>query len=185
MINTFFYDEELGYDGTQLRSHFALEKFKIYGNSLVAFIGPCRVDLGNMVDIEDVLNDEPISSDKMIHFILEVFNSDLEKSVLYQRMLITEIYKGIVLNINNDAKLVGDDIFCFDKKLSVSIATVSPVSSLCHTGINITIKGAPIEVSSLDDIKIDPVKFAGFVLDNFKKEYFGIQKAISKVRAVK
>ncbi len=185
MISTYLYDENLGYDGTQLRSHFALETFEIYGNSLVAFIGPCKVDLGNMVDIEDVLNEEGISSDKMIHFILEIFNSDLEKSVLFQRMLVTEIYKAIVLNINNDAKLIGDDIFCFEKKLSVSIATVSPVSSMCHTGINITVKGAPIEVSSLEEFKIDPVKFAEFVLDNFKKEYLGIQKAISKVRAVK
>lgn len=184
MISTYFHPQSLEYDGTQLRSHFALERFRVFGNSLVAFAGPCRVKIEKMVDIEDVINDEPISSERMLHFILEVFGADLEKSVLYQRLLVTEIFKGIMINVNGDARMNGDDIFCFERKLSVSIATVSPVSMLCHTGINISPRGAPVEISCLEEMNMDPEKFAHFILGGFKKEFEGVHRAMSKVRAV-
>lgn len=184
MFTTFYDKRDLKYDGTQLHSHFALEQYKVFGNSLVSFCGPCEVKLSEMVDIEDVINNEPISCDRMAHFILEIFDKDLEKAVLYQRLLITQIYKYITENFSIKTKMCGDDIYCSGRKLSVSIATVSRVSAMCHTGINISKTGAPIEIASLQGLKIDEKKFIKEVLDKFKEEYIEIQRAMSKVNPV-
>ena len=41
-----------------------------------------------MVDIEDVINSEPISSDKMLNFIIEDFEVGLYHMVALQRLFI-------------------------------------------------------------------------------------------------
>ena len=53
-----------------------------------------------------------------------------------------------------NVKRKGDDLFYNNKKLSVSIATKSTVSTLVHTGINLVSTGAPISVSSVKDMEI-------------------------------
>jgi hypothetical protein len=184
MFSFFILKDKIDYDGSQLRSHFILEKTGHYGNGAVSFIGAADVKIGHMVDLEDVLGEDFIYSPEMLHFILEFFPADLSNIVLWQRLFLLEIYKLLVAEYKLPFILDGDDLYLSDKKLSVSIATVSGVSSLIHTALNIKTENTPVKTVGLKELQIEPVELAEKVLHNFQKEYNSILKAISKVRSV-
>jgi hypothetical protein len=184
-MKTLFIDDEIKYIGSQLAPHWIYKKFKIQGDSIVAFCGESEVKLSEMVDIEDVINNEPIYSKCMLSFITEQFNIELVEGVLRQRLLITTI-KEVLESRGFKIKRNGDDLFVNDKKLSVSIATKSLTSVLIHTGINILSQGAPIAVSGLEsDLGIKDVKeFALEVMKRYSDEIDDIILASTKVRGV-
>ena len=62
MMKTKLIENEIKYIGSQLAPHWIYKNFKMQGDAIVAFIGECKVDLTEMVDIEDVINNEPIYS---------------------------------------------------------------------------------------------------------------------------
>ena len=68
-MKTKFIDKEIKYIGSQLSPHWIYKNFNIQGDVIVAFQGECKVDLTEMVDIEDVINNEPIYSKYMLSFI--------------------------------------------------------------------------------------------------------------------
>lgn len=184
-MKTLFIDDEIKYIGSQLAPHWIYNNFKIQGDAIVAFCGECEVKLTEMVDIEDVINNEPIYSKYMLSFITEQFNIELVEGVLRQRLLITTI-KEVLESKGFNVKRDGDDLFVNDKKLSVSIATKSLTSVLIHTGINILSQGAPIEVSGLEsDLGIKDIKeFALEVMKRYSDEIDDIILASTKVRGV-
>lgn len=184
-MKTLFIDNEIKYIGSQLSPHWIYKNFKIQGDAIVAFCGECEVKLTEMVDIEDVINNEPIYSKYMLSFITEQFNIELVEGVLRQRLLMTTI-KEVLENRGFKVKRDGDDLFVNDKKLSVSIATKSLTSVLIHTGINILSQGAPIEVSGLEsDLGIKDIKeFALEVMKRYSDEIDDIILASTKVRGV-
>lgn len=184
-MKTLFIDDEIKYIGSQLAPHWIYKNFKIQGDAIVAFCGECEVKLTEMVDIEDVINNEPIYSKYMLSFITEQFNVNLVEGVLRQRLLVTCI-KEVLEKRGFKARRNGDDIFVNDKKLSVSIATKSLTSILIHTGVNILSDGAPIPVSGLEsDLGIKDVKeFAVEVMKNYSEELDDIVLASTKVRGV-
>ena len=119
------------------------------------------------------------------HFIIEIFDKDLEKMVLRQRLLIAVIHETLLkflqcANIARD----GDDLYDGDCKLSVSIATSSPVSCLIHTGINISSKNTPVLTKGLRDYNIEPKELGQEIMRRFAKELSEIQHATTKVRQV-
>ena len=177
-------NESIKYDGSQLRSHFVLEKTGSYGNGGIVFIGEADVALSHMVDLEDVREGDYIYSPLMLHFILEFFPAELPKVVLWQRLFLAEIYKILVFEYKLPFSLQGDDLYLEDRKLSVSIATVSAVSSVIHTALNIKTENTPVKTVGLEELQIEPLVFARKVGENFQKEYNSIQKAIAKVRPV-
>jgi hypothetical protein len=186
-MQTLFIDKEIKYTGEQLAPHWIYKNFNIMGNALVAFIGECEVNLNHMVDIEDVINNEPIYSKKMLSFIEENFNASLVEMVFKQRLLVT-ITKEIIENKfpSTNIKRSGDDLFVNGKKLSVSIATKSITSTLIHFGLNIISEGAPVKAADLTtDVGIKDIKqFALEILEKYKDEIFDINFATSKVRGV-
>ena len=184
-MKTLFIDNEIKYIGSQLAPHWIYKNFKIQGDAIVAFCGECEVKLTEMVDIEDVINNEPIYSKYMLSFITEQFNIELVEGVLRQRLLITTI-KEVLESRGFKVKRDGDDLFVNDKKLSVSIATKSLTSVLIHTGINILSEGAPIAVSGLEsDLGIKDIKeFALEVMKRYSDEIDDIILASTKVRGV-
>ena len=184
-MKTLFIENEIKYIGSQLAPHWIYKNFKIQGDAIVAFVGECEVKLTEMVDIEDVINNEPIYSKYMLSFITEQFNVELVEGVFRQRLLVTCIKealekRGFFIRRN------GDDLFVNDKKLSVSIATKSMTSVLIHTGLNILSDGAPIPVSGLgSDLGIEDIKeFAQEVMQNYSDEIEDIILASTKVRGV-
>ena len=185
MIKTKFIDKEIKYIGSQLSPHWIYKNFNIMGDAIVAFCGECDVNLSEMVDIEDVINNEPIYSKYMLSFITEQFNIGLTEGVFRQRLLISIIKenlekRGII------AKRNGDDLIIEDKKLSVSIATKSLTSILIHTGLNILSEGAPVKASGLkSELGINDIKnFAIEVMQAYAEEIQDIELAATKVRGV-
>lgn len=185
MMQTKFIDKEIKYVGSQLAPHWIYKNFKILGDSIVAFIGECDVKLSEMVDIEDVINNEPIYSKSMLSFISEQFNIGLVEGVLRQRLLICTIKEALERR-GIEIRREGDDLFFDNRKLTVSIATKSSTSVLIHTGINIISTGAPVKASGLsEDIGITDIEeFAKEVMTKYCEEVFDIIQAGAKVRGV-
>ena len=180
-----FIDEEIKYVGSQLSPHWIYKNFNIQGDAIVAFQGECKVDLTEMVDIEDVINEEPIYSKYMLSFISEQFGIGLTEGVLRQRLLMT-IIKELLEENGIFVVRKGDDLMIDGRKLSVSIATKSITSVLIHTGLNIISEGAPIKASGLkSELGINDTKrFAEEVMKRYAVELEDIYLAGTKVRGV-
>lgn len=186
-MQTLFIDKEIDYVGTQLSPHWIYKNFNIMGNAIVAFIGGCNVSLDHMVDIEDVVNNEPIYSKRMLSIIEENFNSSLIEMVYKQRLLVTITKELIEKNYPSvNITRSGDDLFVDEKKLSVSIATKSITSTLIHFGLNIDADGAPVNAADLTkDVGVKDIeKFALDLLYLYQEEVKDINLAASKVRGV-
>jgi len=184
-MKTKFIDDEIRYIGSQLAPHWIYKNFDIMGDAIVAFVGECKVDLCEMVDIEDVINNEPIYSKYMLSFITEQFGIGLSEGVYRQRMLIC-IIKELLEKRGIKVFRDGDDLLIDGRKLSVSIATKSITSVLIHTGLNILSEGAPVKASGLtSELGITDIKaFALEVMDKYSSELDDITFACTKVRGV-
>lgn len=186
-MHTKFIESELKYTGRELSPHWIYKNFRLQGDAIVAFCGECEVKLSEMVDIEDVLNVEPIYSKNMLSFIIEHFNIGLVEGIIRQRLLIAiikEVLENPFSTQNSPFKVhrKGDDLFVKDKKLSVSIATKSLTSVLIHVGININPEGAPVDAIGLDFLKISDIKgFAQDVMLKYSQEMNDIMLASTKV----
>lgn len=184
-MKTKLIEEEIKYIGSQLQPHWIYKNFKLQGDAIVAFIGECEVKLTEMVDIEDVINNEPIYSKSMLSFITEQFNIDLVEGVLRQRLLIC-IIKELLEKRGVFVVRNGDDLMINGRKLSVSIATKSTTSILIHTGLNIESEGAPVKASGLtSELGITDIRaFAQEVMTAYAEELKDIELASTKVRGV-
>ena len=180
-----FINNNIKYIGSHLAPHWIYKNFKLQGDAIVAFTGECEVCLSEMVDIEDVINDEPIYSKNMLSFITEQFGINLSEGVLRQRLLIS-IIKELLEERGIFVKRNGDDLIINGGKLSVSIATKSPTSVLIHTGLNIVSEGAPVKACGLtSDLNINDIKeFANEVMTKYSDEIDDILLATTKVRGV-
>lgn len=203
-MHTKFLEDEIKYTGNELAPHWIYKQFKLQGDSIVAFCGECEVKLTEMVDIEDVINNEPIYSKNMLSFIVEHFNIGLVEGVIRQRLLIciikevldakmqrckdakqNEHYASMPLCVYaSDLPIIrsGDDLFVNGKKLSVSIATKSLTSVLIHVGINVDPSGAPIDAIGLNSLNICDIKsFANDIMLKYSNEIDDIILASTKV----
>ena len=183
LLTVRFVSEEMAYTGEQLRSHWAFRKFDILGDSAVAFIGRCDVRPEYMKDVEDLKASARIYSERMLHFIVEHFDTDLERAVLRQRLLIAlmaEELNGWLREHRISRK--GSDLYDGPRKLTVSIASVSPVSALIHAGINISSRNTPVPTRGLEDYGIDPCEFAEQILSAYAEECESARRARCKVR---
>jgi len=182
-----FVPDIITYDGTQLSSHWAYRNYGVLGDSILLFQGPCRVALSEMVDLKDVLEDAPIYSEQMLHFIVEHFNLELETTILRQRLLIASLKDIISERTDTKIRRRGDDLFVGERKLTVSIATLTPVSTMIHTGVNITGKNAPVPAIGLSEMGFNPEEITeiGHSLSlAYVQEYEQIKLARCKVRGV-
>ncbi|GAV22520.1 DUF366 family protein [Carboxydothermus pertinax] len=182
---TRFIDQKIDYDGSQLRPHFIYENFGLIGDAIIAFRGKASV-LDHLVDLEDKKKEAFIYSEDMLHFIVEHFDLDLEKAVLRQRLLIAIIKETLEVFIDKPIVRMGDDLFIDDRKLSVSIATKSLVSTLIHTGINVKSDNAPVAAIGLKDLGLENrVEYLGrFIVQRYGMEMESINLAKAKVRGV-
>ena len=182
-METHFHPHPIAYTGHQLRSHWILDSFGLLGDAIVAFAGECDVALSEMVDLADVASGRPIKAAEMLHLIAEHFDDDLERAVLRQRLLICMAAEA--LSAREDVPPLrrdGDDLYEGERKLSVSIATRSPVSTLIHVGINIDPSGAPVAAVGIAEWGVDPESLARELLAAYAAELADIALARCKVR---
>lgn len=186
-MKTLWIKKNFEYDGTQLRSLYAYLEHKVLGNSVISWRGACDVSFDHMVDGEDLLDQAIIRGSDMVHFIIEIFDQPLISGVYLQR-LFANIVREVILKSSDQKNLEivreGDDLYWKNKKLSISIATKSPVSTMIHFAINVDAKGAPVDAAGLKDLKVDTEKFAKAALESFKDEFLSCIEASQKVRPV-
>lgn len=195
-MKTYLHDKLLKYDGSQLSPLFGYREFKVRGDSIVFFKGPCNVK-EHMIDVEDIVLKEFISSDGMLHCIVEIFKSppSLIEARMFQLLMVenaTVILKQMNKSKYFDIICDGDDIFLVSNdgarnKLSISIATVSGISYMIHFAVNIFGTGIPPEVKAgcLNDINVDADQFAELLGERMVYVYDeDIIPALNKVRAV-
>jgi uncharacterized protein len=182
-IRTFFSEQPRPYTGVELRPHFLLTELGLRGSAVGAFIGPCQVKTEHLVDWEDRIAHDRIEAGSMVHFIGEFFGMGLAEGVVRQRLLMATIGQ-LVDGGRGRVRRDGDDLFVLNRKLSVSIATASPVSLLLHVGINIDPSGAPVPAIGLKELEIEPKKFVTDTLGAFASEWDSIEWACAKVRPV-
>ena len=175
----------LNYDGSQLQSLFSYKNFGLMGDSISIFRGSCRVEQNEMVDIEDVLAKDWIFSEDMLHFIVEHFDMDLENTIIRQRLLIATIKEELEKLGVKTLRRSGDDLYEENKKLSVSICTLSPVSTLIHCGLNVSNLNTPIPTIGLTNLQIqDVLGFGESVAQHYCDEVISMRLARCKVRGV-
>jgi hypothetical protein len=186
-VLTHFAEKAIDYDGSQIHSLWANREFGLKGDCIVAFAGKCDVKPEFMVDVEDLKAGAKIFSRKMLHFIVEHFDHNLEAAVMRQRMLVTiakECIDAAYPNLTKKIYRVHDDLFTGDAKMSVSIATATPVSTKIHLGINIIGAGAPVKAAGLEELGIDAAKLARAVMEAYAAEMRSAYEARCKVRGV-
>ncbi|WP_461866645.1 DUF366 family protein [Thermococcus sp.] len=178
-------DKRIDYEGSAIRSHWAYRNFGILGNSIVVFRGKCDVKVEEMIDIEDLRASKEIKSDDMIHYIIEVFDlvNTLFASTL-QKLFIARLCE-LLTEYGVKTEREGDDIYVNGEKLSISIATVSPVSIKIHIGINVEAKGIPEDVNAIGLKELGITDVEGFMERSGKtliEEFNKIKKDSLKVR---
>lgn len=186
-MNARWIARRIAYDGSQLRSHWILERHGLVGDALVAFRGPCALPFEEFADLEDKLAASPIAADDMLHFLWERFDDgDLDRATLRQRLLAARVHDVLASLRPGSARRLrrdGDDLFLGAGKLSVSVATRGPVSTLIHFGLNVGNEGTPVRTASLGDLRLQPAAVARAVLDATVREEADIARARCKVRA--
>jgi hypothetical protein len=181
---THWCDECLAYDGSQLRAHWLLARFGLVGDAMVGFRGPCAVRRDEMADLAD-LDGPGIAGADMVQFVQEFFSApDLLLAVHRQRLLAAQAREVLAdLAPTAAVRRDGDDLWVGGGKLSISIATVTPVSALLHFAVNATPGGAPVPTSTLQDLGVEPRQFGQAVLARSSAEIESIAEARAKVRS--
>ncbi len=176
--------ETRAYRGVELRSHWIYETFDIQGDAVVAFVGPVDVRGDDLVDLADRKDGLHIAGRSMLHLIVESFGPDLDRAVMLQRLLVLLAVEGLR---RGGARIErrGDDLFHEGGKISVSIATISPVSCLVHLGINVTNEGTPVKTAALADLGLEPEAFARELMAAYAAELGLMSRAAAKVRGVR
>ena len=184
LFQTHFSAEERPYTGKELRSHFAFDVFRIEGDCAVAFVGPCRVEVGEMVDLVDARAGAFIASPSMVHVLVEHYELGLREAVLRQRLLARLAADLLRDRGAPEVRVRGNDVYAAGRKASVSVATRSPVSALIHLGVNVRTEGTPVPAWGLAERGLAPEAFARELLDRYAREMDDVRRAAAKVKGV-
>lgn len=181
-MKSLYIQDKITYDGSQLHSLHGYLKHHVLGDSILAWVGPCQIPFIHMVDGEDLIAQEKIQGDEMLHFIIEVFHQNLFSAVTLQRLFASIVQQEIYQITQIYLARKGDDLYFNDQKLSISIASQSPISIMIHFAVNVTNEGTPVKTCSLKDFKINENQFAHRIMNLFTEEYQSILQATMKVR---
>lgn len=189
-MKTKFISKKINYNGSQLQPLYAYINHHLPGDSIVSFLGSCQISFDKMIDAEDIVAQAKIEGDEMLHFIIEIFQSDLLATVSLQRVLVciaqNILNSNSIMLKNNPLIRNGDDLYFKVKKqlykLSISIASKSAVSAMIHFAVNVTNVGTPVPTCSLKELKINSKKFSLQLMKEFQQEYISIVDATQKVR---
>jgi len=185
-LTTEFLRRPLAYDGTQIGPLWAYRELGRQGDSLIAFVGRCSIPFRHMIDQDDVRRRARIASPRMVHFIAEHFDTppDLEKAVLRQRVFATLALETLRSRCDARLRREGDDLFTARReKLSISVATATPVSTKFHFGINaVRATGVGVATAGLRELGVEPAPFVEALLEAYRREMEGVLDARTRAR---
>ena len=186
MLTKWLEHKEL-YDGSQLQPLTNYLKHGLMGDSLTCWVGPCDVQPEHMIDGEDLREKALIQSDQMLHLVIELFHQSLQSAIFLQRLIGELVIKTLREQGEAEKALQlerrGDDLYWGEKKLNVSIATLSRNSVLLHFGINVTNEGTPVSTCALSDFAIEqPASFAQSLCEKIHQEVEGQKRAYCKIK---
>lgn len=185
LLETRWLDAPVDYTGAELRSHFIRERTGVRDDGLIAFTGGCDVSGERLVDLEDAESGSVIVARMMLHFIGEHFQCPLSEGNVRLRLfasILADELAGLVPGM--PVTRLGDDLFVDERKLSVAICTVSPVSAVFHLGVNVDPSGAPVPAVGLEELGVDPRELAECAMAVYACECESIGRALRKVRGV-
>ncbi len=185
-MKTLWLAETQEYDGSQLRAHWIHRRTGVIGDALVAFRGPCQVKPEEMADLQDLLHGPGIAGADMVHFLWEAFDDmHLGQALHRQRLFSAQALECLreLAERGKELRRQGDDLFLGPAKLSISIATRTPVSTVIHFAVNVTNEGAPVTTASLEDLGVEPRTFAELLLERAAQEQESIRQARGLIRA--
>ena len=189
-------DEIFEYDGSQINPSWAFQEYGIYGSSIITWIGPVNITPDNLKDFADVGLE--IKSNYMVNFICEFFDQqppNMRVAYLRQRLLVM-IFREILAEYGITTRREGDDIFVCNRKLSISIASISLSSAKIHFALNLEDKGTPddVETIGLYDIKVNNqqifnednlINLINETVNRFINELETIENDISKTKVLR
>ncbi len=170
----------LAYTGLELNHHWIYRKLGRLGSGMVCFEGPAQVNVTEMVDLTDVQKRAFIFSPHMLHFLCEWFSVPLLPMVLAQNNFIFLVAEYLAKKGIRVAR-TGNDLYVNDRKLSVSIATQTVVSSLFHIGINVQSDGAPVPAIGLSELHLDSYDVGSALCAAFQIEWAHWHRSVVKV----
>ena len=172
------------YTGRELATGWVRGHVAVDGDgAAVAWVGPCRVETEDLVDMDDARVGAVIEAAEMAHVVIEHPGCSLRAGVLRQRLLVC-ILSEVLAERGIDVRRDGDDLYRGERKLTVSIAAPSHRSCLIHLGINVDPAGAPVAAVGLDELGAPPVEVLRSLLDRYFCELKTAARAETKVREV-
>ena len=184
-MKTLFLQNEIIYTGLELNSVWIQEHAAVAGDCLLSFIGPADVPITNMVDLEDVKNNAPIYSPKMLHFLAYHPEIHLELAVSRQQIFVLLVIEWLQQQIKSARiRRRGNDIYLDERKLSVSIAAPAPQGCCLHFEMNIETAGTPVPTFGLTELGIAPQSAAQILMERYNAELVHISRAQTKVKDI-
>lgn len=184
-MRSLFVRDEILFTGEQLSSFWAHKNYDVLGDNIVAFIGPCQVEEKYIIGIDHFKKKTQIKSERMLHFLVEHFDLDLEKAILRQKLLVDILKDKLNHRLKGDVlQRWGDDLFDTDSKLTVSVTLRTSVSTKIHLGINISSKNIPVKAKGLEDYGIDPNDVSQAVMDQYRLDMRLISQKLCKTRSI-
>jgi hypothetical protein len=176
--------DEFPYTGRELRRGWIQSSAGIEGgDAAVAWVGPCRVETADLVDMDDAASGAVIEAARMAHVIVEHPGCPLQAGVLRQRLLVC-ILGEVLRGYGVAAVREGDDLYVDGRKLTVSVAAPSPGGCMIHLGINVDPAGAPVPCVGLGELGAPPFDLLEALLEGYREELSSAAHAETKVRSV-
>jgi hypothetical protein len=184
-MRSLFVRDEILFTGEQLSSFWAYKNYDIEGDNIVAFIGPCQIEEKYIIGIDHFKKKTQIKSERMLHFMVEHFDLDLEKAILRQKLLVDILKDKLNHRLKGEVlQRWGDDLFDSGFKLTVSATVRTSVSTKIHLGINISSKNTPVKTKGLEDYGIDPNDVSQAVMDQYRLDMRLISQKLCKTRSI-
>lgn len=184
-MKSLFIREKIKFTGEQLLSQWTYKSYDLLGDSIVVFIGPCKIEEEYMVALDHLKKKSKIYSENMLHFLIEHFELGLEKAILRQKLLVAIAKDKLNHRLEGDVlQRWGDDIYDGDAKLTVSTVVITPVSTKIHMGVNISAKNVPVKAKGLEDYGVDPFDIGQVVMNQYCLDMRRISERIAKSRYI-
>jgi hypothetical protein len=181
-MRTVLIEAPTAYDGLQLATAFVDTHAPGDGDAVVLFEGEADVPPEHMVDLEDAEAGDGILSPWMAHVIVEHRDLDLTTGVLAQRLLMRLMADWLCRRGGVTIDVRGDDLYLDGRKMSVSIATLSPRGVLIHAAVNVRTEGTPLPTAGLSELRVPAREFLQAVGRSYADEMESARHAEAKVR---